>query len=51
MSYVLVLLIAIGVMVVFVELVLTSPLGVPLPVLLYPRGDEVIRKVTELVTT
>jgi hypothetical protein len=38
---------AIDVMVVVVGLV---PLRVPLPLLLYPRG-EVTRKVTELVTT
>jgi hypothetical protein len=38
MSYVLVLLMAIDVAVVLVGLVLTSPLGVPLPLLLYSRG-------------
>jgi hypothetical protein len=38
MSCVLVLLMAISVAVVLVRLVLTSPLGVPLPLLLYPRG-------------
>jgi hypothetical protein len=38
MSYVLVLLMAIGVVVVVVGLVLTCPLGVHLPLLLYPRG-------------
>jgi hypothetical protein len=42
---------AIDVGVVLVGLVLTPPLAVPLPHLLYPRGGEVIRKVTELVTT
>jgi hypothetical protein len=38
----------------FVGFVLTfssCPLGVPLPLLLYPRRGEVTRKVTESVTT
>jgi hypothetical protein len=54
MSCVLVLLMAIGVAVVLVGLVLTSslcPLGVHLPLLLFPGGDEVTRKVTESVAT
>jgi hypothetical protein len=38
MSYVLVLLMAIDVVVVVVGLVLTCPLWVPLPLLLYPMG-------------
>jgi hypothetical protein len=38
MSCVIVLLMAIGVVVVICELVLTCSLGVPLPLLLYPRG-------------
>jgi hypothetical protein len=48
MSFVIVLLVAIDVAVVVVGLV---PLRVPLPLLLYPKGGEVTRKVTELVTT
>jgi hypothetical protein len=39
MSCALVLLMAIDVVVVLVGLVLTCPLGVPLPLLLYPRGQ------------
>jgi hypothetical protein len=54
MTYVLVFLMATDVVVlIVVELVLTSgscPLGVPLPLLLYLRG-EVTRKVTDSVTT
>jgi hypothetical protein len=44
MSCVLILLMAIDVRVVVV------PCGVPLPVLLYPRGGEVTKNVTKLVT-
>jgi hypothetical protein len=41
MSCVLVLLMAIDVGVVLVGLVLTSPLGVPLLLILYPRGARI----------